>query len=364
MIKLVNLKKEYDLIYHSLLKSMNKLHNESSYILNSDVKILEKKLALFKQSKYCVTCANGTDALILALKSLNLPSGSEVLVPAYSWISTASCVLINNLRIKFVDISRDDCCIDLNELKKKISKKTRAIIIAELYGNVIPSNYLRKICKQKNIYLIIDGAQSFGSYEQNDFYDIYTTSFFPAKSLGAFGDGGACFMNKIRFKKNIEYLRVNGQKEKYHSSILGINSRLDSMQAIVLLEKLKFYKSFIKKRYSAAKYYKKYIDVNLKEIQILLNFNQKINICTNFPILIKKRNLFISFMKDKGVEIGKNYPFPLTKQQTFKKFSNNFSFRNADYISKSIVTLPINPFITRKEQDYILNCLNEFNKTF
>lgn len=362
MIKLVDLYKEYKLINNSLEKNIKKLHKKSSYILNKDVELLENKLSKFKETKFCVTCASGTDALVLSLMALELPRYSEVIIPSYSWISTASSVLLNNLNIKFIDIKIDDCCINIEDLIKKISKRTKAIIVADLYGNAVQTDLLKRICKNNNIYLIIDGAQSFGSKNHNKYFDIYTTSFFPAKSLGCFGDGGACFTNSKILEKKLKILRLNGQYTKYNSSVLGINSRLDSIQALVLLEKLKHYKKFIKKRREVAMYYDDFITNNFKNISIVLNLDQNINICTNFPILIKKRNIFIKFMKEKGVEIGKNYPIPLSKQKTFKDYARKGNFKNSVYVSNHIATLPINPFITRKDQNYILSCIYEFFK--
>jgi UDP-2-acetamido-2-deoxy-ribo-hexuluronate aminotransferase len=358
MIKLVNLYQEYKLIKAGLNKRLLKLHTTSSYVQNSDVKMLEFNLAKFKGSNYCSTCASGTDALILALKSLNLDRGSEVLVPAYSWISTASAVLLNNLKIKFIDIDIDTACLNINEIGKNITKKTKAIILVDLYGNCVQSNKLKKICEENNIFLIIDGAQSLGSINQNEFYHIYTTSFFPAKSLGCFGDGGACFTNDKKIFDKIQILSRNGQRQRYDSSILGLNSRLDSLQASVLLEKLKYYKNFLKKRKNASIYYfQKLKDFPLK---MIINLNQSKNACTNFPILIDNRDEFIKFMKKKSIEIGKNYPLPLTKQKAFKEFSNNKKFANADNFAKKIATLPLNPFLTKKDQDYIIDNIDKY----
>ena len=266
--------------------------------------------------------------------------------------------MLNNLKIKFVDIDINTACLGIDEIEKNITKKTKVIILVDLYGNCIQSNKLKHICKKNNIFLIIDGAQSLGSINLNSYYDIYTTSFFPAKSLGCFGDGGACFTNNKKIHNTIKILSKNGQKQRYNSSILGLNSRLDSLQASVILEKLKHYNIFIKKRTNASIYYhQKLKDSPVKSI---INLNQSVNACTNFPILINNRDKFIKFMKKKSIEIGKNYPLPLTRQRTFKAYLNNKKFPNADLFAKKVATLPLNPFLNKKDQDYIVDCINKF----
>lgn len=363
MIKLVNLYKEYQSIKPEFNKKLDLIIKNSSYIQGKLVQDLESKLAKYKKANYCSTCGNGTDALIVAIKSLNLPPNSEVIVPAYSWISTASSVLLNNLKIKFVDIDLNTGCLNIDHLKKNISKKTKLIILVDLYGNSVPSNKLKSICKKNRIYLIIDGAQSLGSINDNSYFDIYTTSFFPAKSLGCLGDGGAIFTNNKDLNDEIVCLKKNGQYKRYDAEKVGINSRLDSIQAAVLIEKLKIYNSFIQKRKKIAKFYTSKLSNIRSKVKLVMNLNQKKNAFTNFPILIQNRDSFVQFMKKKQIEVGINYPIPLTSQNAFKQFSKNNQFPNSDFFSKHVATLPINPFLRTNELNKIINCINIFIKS-
>ena len=357
MITLNNFKKDYLEIKSNLDIRLKKLFKHNIYILGPEVKELEKKLSIIADFKYCIAVANGSDAIHLSLRAMNLPKGSEVIVPALSWISSASSILLAGLKPVFVDVNMNNGCISEDDIKNKITLKTRCIISVNLYGNKPDYNKIYDLCKKRKIKLIEDAAQSFGSNKiKIKGTDILCTSFFPAKTLGCYGDGGACFTNNFNIYKKIIRLRSHGQVKKSYASNLGTNSRLDTIQACVLLSKIPYYEFNLKKRFDVAKKYKEY--TSHLDIKYLLDLNVKKNNCTSFPIIINKRSEFVKFMKLNKIEIGTNYPYALTQQPLFKK--NNKKFKIANYIAKNIACLPINPYMKKSEIRYVVNKLETF----
>ncbi len=361
MIKLQNFDADYKQIRNVLNKKISILYKHHKYIMGPEIYELEKKLSKFSNYKYCVTVGNGTDALFLSLISLNIKKGSEVLVPAMSWISSASVILLAGLKPVFLDIDRENACVDYKKIESKISKNTGCLITVNLYGNKPNYNEIIKICKRNKIKIIEDAAQSFGSINNEKVkknIEIMCTSFFPAKTLGCYGDGGACFTDNTSIYNKLNLLKILGQKKKSYSILLGVNSRLDSYQACVLLSKLGYYKKNLKKRYEIAKQYK-YVFDKLNIIS-LIDLDLTDNTCTSFPILVSNRKKFINYMKKFKIETGINYPYSLIEQPIFKKYMNKEKHKNSIFISDRVVCLPINPFIKKNEIKYIVNIIKKF----
>ena len=360
MIKLQDFKSDYKQIKSSLDKRIINLHKHNKYILGPEVFQLEDKLSKFAKYNYCTTLGNGTDALFLSLMSLDLKKGSDVLVPAFSWISSASSILLAGLNPVFVDIDINNGCIDYKQLELKITKKTKCLITVNIYGNKPNYKKIIQICNDKDIKIIEDAAQSFGSINTRTILnniDIMCTSFFPAKTLGCYGDGGACFTNSKKINDRLKLLKILGQEKKSYSKYLGINSRLDTMQACVLLSKLSFYKKNLKRRYSLATLYKFYL--NKLNVISILDLSILDNTCTSYPILVSDREKFVKYMNSFKIEIGLNYPYALIDQPIFKKYKNR-SHRNCLILSKKTVCLPINPFIKDYQVKYIVKRIKKF----
>ena len=312
------------------------------------------------QRKYVVSLANGTDALEIAVNSLNLKKGSEVIVPVNTWISTAEAVLKNNLKIVFCDINLKDYSICLKDLKTKINKKTRLIIPVHLYGN--PSNLplIKKLIKKKNINIIEDCAQAHGTRingrHVGTFGDAGTFSFFPGKNLGAFGDGGALVTNSKAIFESALRLRNHGAKKKYDHKFPGRNSRLDTLHAAVLNIKLKKYNEVVKKRNKLAKLYIK----NLQEckdvikIKINKNFTYAFH---QFVIRANKRDSLIKYLKKSGIDTMIHYPYMLNELNFFPKGKNLINSKN---LGKKILSLPISEEHTENEINYVSKKIIQF----
>ena len=293
---------------------------KADFIQGQQVKELEKALSNYTGIKYVQTCANGTDALIVSLKSLNLKRNSYVITTPFSWISTAHAIINCNLIPLFVDVSLDDFNLDLTKIKlayQKFNKKISCVLSVDIFGNPNKNNLIYNFCKSNNIKFIIDGAQSFGSkiYNRNNFQycDIATTSFFPTKPLGCFGDGGAIFTKNYNLYKKIKSYAFNGAiKSKNTFKFVGINSRLDTIQACILLKKLNKIDtkiSILKKNYE---YYKLKLSKKYKLQKINDQFLSSYALTS--IILNSDRNKFLKLLKKKKINYGIYYSKLLSEQ--------------------------------------------------
>jgi UDP-2-acetamido-2-deoxy-ribo-hexuluronate aminotransferase len=225
-IDFANLQLQYQTYKKKLIANIQNVLNKSNYILGEEVQILEQELQKFTGAKYAITCSSGTDALLLALMAIDIQPGDEVITTPFTWISTGEMIALLKAKPVFVDIEPDTYNIDANLIEKAITKKTKAIMPVSLYGQPADMDKIQAIADKYNLKVIIDGAQSFGSTyndkTDSNLGDISTTSFFPSKPLGCYGDGGAVFTNNEEYANKIKLLRVHGQNKKYHHKYIGI----------------------------------------------------------------------------------------------------------------------------------------------
>ena len=342
-----------------IINKINLLIKKSNFVGGQEVKNFENNFAKFVGAKFCVSLGNGTDALEIAIMSLNLKKGSEVIIPVNTWISTAEAIQNNGYKIVFCDVNLNDYSICLNDLKKKISGKTSAIIAVHLYGNPTDVNLIKKIIKGKKIKIIEDCAQAHGSRIKNKhvgtFGDVGTFSFFPGKNLGAFGDGGAIVTNSKSIAEFSERVRNHGALKKYDHKFSGRNSRLDTLQAAILNIKLKNYNKAISKRNSLAKVYFK----ELKKVKKLDLYNLKKNYLYTFHQFVVRtsnRNKLQEYLNKNGVSTMIHYPYMLNELNFFPRAN----LRKAKHLGKKILSLPISEEHSFKEIKYISNCINNF----
>jgi UDP-2-acetamido-2-deoxy-ribo-hexuluronate aminotransferase len=334
------LKKEYKNSFNSVL-------NSGKFILGKNVNYIEKKLSKEVGSKYCISTSSGTDALLISLMSKGIGKGDEVITTAFTYVSTVEVILRLGAKPVFVDIKKETGLINELEIKKKITKKTKAIIPVSLFGMIPNMDEINKISKNKNILVIEDGAQSFGSSYKNikscNLTDIGCTSFYPTKNLSAFGDGGAIFTNNKFIYEKCRLIRNHGEKKKYFTTTLGVCGRLDEIQASILISKLKIFKKERLKRISNGIKLK----LILKKYCIKNTLNQQIAYNT-FPILVNDRNKFIKKLKLNKIEFSFYYPVPVHKQPFLKLLNKKIILPNTDYYSKHILNLPVHPYLKKE----------------
>lgn len=364
-MKFINLDRQSNKLKKKNISSIKKLFKNSEFIMGKDVLKLEEKLKNYVGARYCVSTSSGTDALLIALMSLNLKKGSEVITTPFTYVSTVEIILRLGMKPVFVDVDYDTCNISVDEIKKKISKKTKAIIPVSLFGQPAKLKKINALAKTYNIPVIEDAAQSFGSKYLNkkscNLTNIGCTSFFPTKSLGCYGDGGALFTNNKSIADKCKVLRSHGQRKKYNYEVLGVNARLDTIQASFLLNKLTQFDQEIKKRIHKAEYYFK--NLNFTNIKFFKTDKGNFNIYTLFNIKVKNRKKLIDYLKEKKIPTMIYYPKPLHFYKPFRNYvKKSDTFSNSIRLSKEILSLPFSPYITKKEQDKVINSIRMFYK--
>ena len=343
-----------------IFKKINFLIRNNRFIGGEEVIKFEREFSKFTGSKYCISVANGTDALYMALKALNLKKNCEAIVPVNTWISTAEVVVNAGMKVVFCDINLDDYSIDLKDLKKKITKKTKVILPVHLYGNPTNIIKIKNIIKNKNIKIIEDCAQAHGSKigkkHVGTFGDIGTFSFFPGKNLGCFGDGGGVITNNKKYYEYLMRLRNHGALGKYDHKFSGINSRLDTMQAAILRIKLKHYKKVLKKRnYLANIYFNKL--KNIKEIFIYKLNKNFLSSFHQFVIRTNHRNALQNYLSDKKIQTMIHYPYMLNE---LNFFNYKKKMINSNKLGNKILSLPISEEHTKKEILYVCKQIENF----
>lgn len=357
-IKFVDLKKSHMQIKKKLNIRFKNIFNNSKFILGNDVLELEKKLSGYIKNKYTITCGNGTDALLMALISIGVKAGDEVITTPFTWISNVEMIKLIGAKPIFADIDPHTFNIDPNEIKNLVTKKTKCILVVNIFGQCADYDKINKIAKKFNLRIIEDAAQSFGALYKNklscNLADISCTSFFPSKPLGCYGDGGACFTNNINFKNKLLLLRNHGQTKKNIHQTIGINSRLDTLQAAVLLEKLTIFKNEIKLRRKVAENYNNLISYRNIDIKTpsVEKFNQ--SVYAQYTILTKNRKKMIEKFNKNSTPFSIFYPRPIYKQVPYKQ---SIKLKNVEKISSMALSLPMHPYLTIRDQEKIIDCL-------
>jgi dTDP-4-amino-4,6-dideoxygalactose transaminase len=345
---------------NEILKKIIKLIKSSNFVGGNEVLKFEDNFKKFVGSKYCVTLGNGTDALEIAIKSLALKKNSEIIVPVNTWISTAEAVVNNGYKVIFCDINLSDYSLCLKDLKKRITKKTSAIIPVHLYGNPSNIDEVKKQIKGKNIKIIEDCAQAHGAKlgrsHVGTLGDVGTFSFFPGKNLGAFGDGGALITNSKKIYEYAARARGHGALKKYDHKFPGRNSRLDTIQAAVLNVKIRDYKKVIITRNKLANiYFDKLKDI--KNINLFKLNKKNTHAFHQFVLRTNKRDQLMAFLLKNNIQTMIHYPYMLNELKFFKNFNN---LKNSNKLGKKIISLPISEEHTKKEIMFVSSKISEF----
>lgn len=360
MIKFLDLYKQDKKIINLISSDIKSIIKKNNFILGSEVAEFEKNFAKFCGTKYAVGCGNGTDAIVIALKSLNLPKNSEIIMPAMTYCSTAFAILNAGFKPILVDIEKDSPLINIDEISKKISKKTRVIMPVHLYGSVVDIKKIYSIIKNKNIYIIDDCAQAHGAKLRNkrvgSLSDISCFSLYPGKNLGAYGDAGIITTSNKKLYEKIKNYRNLGSTKKFIHTQIGINSRLDTIQAAILKRKLFLLDENNFKRSQIAKFYDENI-INNKIIK--LNYSKK-SVYHQYVICVKERSKFAKYLESNEIQYGYHYPKSINQIDVLKKKFKNKKFTNAEFLAKNGISLPIDPNLTRKNIVKIAKILNTF----
>lgn len=354
-IDFANLQLQYQKYKADIDAHMQKVLDNSNYIMGSEVEELESELATFTGAPYALTCASGTDALILALMALDIQAGDEVITTPFTFIATAEAIALLGATPVFVDINEQDYTIDVTQIEAKITPKTKAIMPVSLYGQIADMDAINTLAQKYSLYVIEDGAQSFGaSYKgkrSGNVSAIGTTSFFPAKPLGCYGDGGAIFVNDEALYTKLTQLRNHGQDRRYNHKYIGVNGRMDTIQCAVVLAKLPYYEEELALRDKVAQRYTELLSDKVITPQVM---PERTSAWAQYSIRVQNREALQEKLQSKGIPTTVHYPKPLHMQECFAYLGYTKSdFKVAKKISQEIMSLPMNPFLSEQEIEYI-----------
>ena len=361
-IDFANLQYQYQLYKNEIDEAIHKVLDKSNYIMGDEVKELEESLCNFTNTSYAITCGSGTDALLLAMMAFGIKPGDEIITTPFTFIATAETIALLGAKPVFVDIDENTYNIDTSKIEAAITPKTKVIISVSLYGQ--PSNldqinqYTNNKYTNQPIYHIVDGAQSFGATYKDKaevhYCDIYTTSFFPAKPLGCFGDGGVVLTNNEKLALKIRQLRVHGQDKRYHHKYIGMGARMDTLQCAIVNVKLKHYTKDLQLRQDVAKKYNQAL--SSKDILLPTVSEDRTSAYAQYSIRVKERDTLQARLKEQGIPTAVHYPMPLHLQECFEYLGyKEGDFPVAEKVSQEIMSLPMNPYLTKDEVEFIVN---------
>ena len=370
-VQMVDLMGQYNKIKDQVDKNIINTIRSGKLINGPIVKEFSENLAEFLGVKHVIPCANGTDALQIAFMALELEPGDEVICPSWTYVATAEAAAILGLIPVMCDVDPDTFNVTADYIEPLITKKTKAIVPVHLYGQSCEMESILNLAKKYGLKVVEDNAQAIGckyKFSNGDLKctgtlgDIGTTSFYPSKNLGAYGDGGAIFTNNDKLADKIFLAANHGQNKRYHHKIIGCNSRLDSIQAEILNVKLKYLSEYNNNRQIMANNYNLAFK-QITEIQTPVVIENSTHVYHQYTlkILNHRRDDLKQYLMDWGIPSMIYYPIPLYKQQAFKKYvSDDFTLPNTEKLSKSVISLPIHTELENSNQDYIIEKLLNF----
>ena len=356
MIDFIDLKAQQNRIKDKIDAGIQSVLTHGQYILGPEVTELEEKLAAYVGAKYCITCANGTDALQIAQMAFGIGPGDEVITPGFTYIATAETVALLGAKPVYVDVNSKTYNLDVGKLEAAITPKTKAIIPVSLYGQCADFDAINAIATKYNLPVIEDAAQSFGAtYKGRKSCNLSTvacTSFFPSKPLGCYGDGGAIFTNDEELAKVIRQIARHGQDRRYHHIRVGVNSRLDTIQAAILLPKLEILDDEMQARQKVAEIYNQLFNqAGVHTTPYLEPHNT--SAWAQYTIQVDNRAEIQKELQEQGIPTAVHYPIPLNKQPAVA--DTNVWLPVGDAIAERVMSLPMHPYLNKTDLDFIIS---------
>ncbi len=366
-IRMVDLRNQYENIKEEMDSAIQKVLESTSFIKGPFVNEFCKNLSSYLDSKYVIPCGNGTDALQLALMALDLQAGDEIITTPFTFVATAETIVLLGLKPVFVDVDERTFNIDTNKIEEAITSKTKCIIPVHLFGQSCDMDAIMTIARSHNLNVIEDTAQSIGAYYNyngikhmcSTIAKIGTFSFFPSKNLGAYGDGGAVCTSDPILADKINLYANHGSSRKYFYDNIGINSRLDALQAAILDVKLKYLDDYNKSRIAAADYYDDQLR-NVEGIKTPFRALNRNHVFHQYTLtLSSNRDKVQSFLKEKGIPTGIYYPAPLHTQSIYQEYAKKGGYPVSESLSNSVLSLPMHSELNENMQNYIVDSLKQ-----
>lgn len=360
MIDFIDLKSQQARIKESIDAGIQRVLAHGQYILGPEVDELEQKLAAFTGVKHCITCANGTDALQIAQMALGVGAGDEVITPGFTYIATAETVALLGGKPVYVDINPRTYTLDPGRLEGAITARTKAIIPVSLYGQCADMDAINAIAREHGLPVIEDAAQSFGAVHKGrrscSLSTIACASFFPSKPLGCYGDGGALFTDDDELAKILRQIARHGQDRRYHHVRVGANSRLDTLQAAILLSKMRIFEDEIELRQHVAHTYDRLLDLAGFDSMPYIEIGNT-SVYAQYTIQVKERETIQTKLKQAGIPIAVHYPIPLNRQPAVADETAQLPI--GDRTARHVISLPMHPYLTEKAQRIIVAALHD-----
>ncbi len=359
-IPFIDLQSQYQSYKEEIDSAIHAVLDTSQYIMGPAVKELELNLANYTGAKHAVACASGTDALLIALLAIGIKPGDEIITTPFTFISSSEVISQLGAIPVFVDIEEDTYNINANKIEEKITNRTKAIIPVSLYGQTADMDLINEIANRYNLLVIEDAAQSFGASYKGikscNLSHLGCTSFFPSKPLGCYGDGGALFTSNDEFAEKARMFLAHGSKKRYVHEVIGLNGRIDTIQAAIVGVKLKYFDDEVQKRESIGNRY-----INLlkdKQLKLPVIREGRTSVFAQFTVQTDRREKLMQILKDKDVPSAIHYPTPLHLQKCYQSLNYKVGdFPISEKAANEVFSLPMSPFLTEKQQDFIVDLL-------
>jgi UDP-2-acetamido-2-deoxy-ribo-hexuluronate aminotransferase len=373
-IQMVDLVAQYQNIKSEIDTAIMSVIENAQFINGPEVAAFQKELENYLEVKHVIPCANGTDALQIALMALGLKPGDEIITPSFTYIATTEVMALLGLKPVFVEVNPDTYCIDASKIEAAITENTKAIVPVHLYGQAAPMNQIMEIAKKHNLFIIEDNAQAIGcDYTLSNGETVKTgtigtigcTSFFPSKNLGCYGDGGAIFTNDSELAVKIKMISNHGQSKKYYHDVVGCNSRLDSVQAAILRIKLRNLDTYNASRNEVANYYDQFF-AQFPQLKTPVRAENSTHVFHQYTLQVEglNRDEMNKFLEERGVPSMIYYPVPAHRQKMFESFgSSSTVLPITDWLTERVISLPIHTEMKQEHLDIICNAVAEFIKS-
>ncbi|XRO75841.1 DegT/DnrJ/EryC1/StrS family aminotransferase [Methanocaldococcus sp. 28A] len=362
MISFVDLRREYQEIKKEINQVIQRVLESGWFILGKELEAFEKEFAEYLGAKHVIGVNSGSDALYLAVKALGVSKDDEVITVSHTFISTVDAITRNGAKPVFVDIDPETYTIDVSQIEKKITEKTKAIVPVHLYGHPADMDPILEIAEEYGLYVIEDASQAHGAEYKGrkvgNIGDVGCFSFYPTKNLGAYGDGGVVVTNDDELAEKLRVLRSYGSSKKYYHNLIGVNSRLDELQAAILRVKLKYLDEWNKRRRKMAKLYNKL----LEDYEVITPI-EKVwakHVYHLYIIRHKERDKLQKYLSENGIQTQIHYPIPVHKQKAYVDLGINVQLPITEKISNEILSLPMHPWLKEEEVKYICETIKKF----
>jgi UDP-2-acetamido-2-deoxy-ribo-hexuluronate aminotransferase len=359
----VDLKAQYGALREKIDARIRTVLEHAQFVLGPEVAELEERLAAYTGAKHCVTCASGTEALLIALLALDIQRGDEVITTPFTFVATAEMIALIGAKPVFVDIEPDTCNIDASLIEAAITPHTRAIMPVSLYGQPADMDEINAIAARHHLPVIEDAAQSFGAtYKERKSCNLSTigcTSFFPSKPLGCYGDGGALFTNDDRLAQAMRDIRVHGQPARYYHTRIGVGGRMDTLQCAVVLAKLERFDWEIVRREEVGRRYDALLRDRAPSVSLLSVRPDRTSVYAQYTVLARDRTRLESELNAQGIPTAVHYPVPLHRQPAYARYGLGARLSVSEKIADQVISLPMYPDLSEEIQERIASAVQK-----